>query len=93
MSLPEMLDRMSIVKLKIERIGEPHLKQEYGEYEKAIKDFEKKGIKTKKEWLEELYKIKEESRGIYEKIEGTLFSLDRDLSSRVGGLEEDRRRL
>jgi len=57
MSLPEMLDRMSIVKLKIERIGEPHLKQEYGEYEKAIKDFEKKGIKTKKEWLEELYKI------------------------------------
>lgn len=54
MPLPEILDRMSIVKLKIERIGEPHLKKEFTEYEKAVKEFEKKGVTIEPFWLKEL---------------------------------------
>lgn len=56
MPLAEILDRMSIVKLKIERIGEPHLIKEYEEYEKAVQEFKDKGIIVKDEWLNELYK-------------------------------------
>ena len=54
MPLPEILDRMSILKLKIERIGESHLKVEMQEYEKALKEFENRGVIIKKEWLDEL---------------------------------------
>jgi hypothetical protein len=57
MPLPEILDRLSIIKLKIERIGEPHLIKEKEEYEKAIKEFEEKGVKINPEWLEELYQF------------------------------------
>ena len=57
MPLPEILDRISIVKLKIERIGEPHLKEEYKEYNKAIKEQKLRGIKIKDEWLKKLYEI------------------------------------
>jgi hypothetical protein len=57
MPLPELLDRMSIVKLKIERIGEPHLKEEYEEYEKAVKEFKDRGIEIKEEWVDELYEF------------------------------------
>lgn len=53
----EIIDRMTIVKLKIERIGEPHLKKEYEAYKKALKEFEKRGIKIKKEWIKKLYEI------------------------------------
>jgi len=55
MPLPEVLDRMSILKLKIERIGEPHLLKEKEEYEKAIAEFKEKGILIKEEWIDELY--------------------------------------
>ena len=57
MPLPEILDRLSILKLKIERIGEPHLKKELKEYENALRDYEKRGIKIKQEWLENFYEI------------------------------------
>ncbi len=57
MHLSEVIDRMTIVKLKIERIGEPHLKKEYNEYENALNEFEKKGIKIKDKWFSELYEI------------------------------------
>jgi len=57
MPLPEILDRLSILKLKIERIGEPHLKIELEEYEKAIEEFKARGIIIKDEWVEELYRI------------------------------------
>ncbi len=56
-SLPEIIDRLSIVKLKIERIGEPHLKKEYEIYLIALKEFEKIGIKVNKKWIDKLYKI------------------------------------
>lgn len=60
MPLPEILDRMSILKLKIERIGEPHLKKEMDAYEQALGEFEAKGVMIKEEWISELYKINSE---------------------------------
>ena len=56
MPLPEILDRMSILKLKVERIGEEHLKKEMSAYEKSLEDFKEK-IEIKYEWLNELYNI------------------------------------
>lgn len=57
MPLSEVIDRMSIIKLKIERIGEPHLRSEFGAYEEAIEDYKKTGVDVKDEWLEELHLI------------------------------------
>lgn len=56
-SIAELLDRLSICRLKVERIGEPHLKFEVEELEKAIEEYKEEGIKIKSEWLTELYKI------------------------------------
>jgi len=84
MPLPEILDRMSIVKLKIERIGEPHLKQEYEEYENAISDFKNKGVEIKQEWLDELHRIN-----------GEIWDLESDIrkgKENLLGLEEVGRR-
>ncbi|MAG26917.1 hypothetical protein CMI47_15365 [Candidatus Pacearchaeota archaeon] len=84
MPLPEILDRMSIVKLKIERIGEPHLKEEYAEYEKALESFKSKGIEIKQEWLDDLHKFN-----------GEIWDLESDIrKGREGllGLEEVGRR-
>ena len=53
----ELIDKMSIVRLKIERVGEPHLKEEYSECEKAIDALRKNGVKIKEEWIHELYII------------------------------------
>lgn len=57
MPLPELLDRWSILKLKIERIKEPHLNLEMEAYQKALDEFEEKGIEIKKKWLDELYDL------------------------------------
>ncbi|MDO8467792.1 MAG: hypothetical protein Q7S56_02490 [Nanoarchaeota archaeon] len=57
MPLSELIDKLSIVKLKIERVGEPQLQKEYEAYLKAIEEFEKKGVIIKKIWVEELYSI------------------------------------
>ena len=57
MPLAEVLDRLSILKLKIERINEWHLKKEQDAFNLAIQEFKNKGIKIKEEWLEELYKV------------------------------------
>ena|SRR3989344_820394 len=56
-SLPEILDRISIVRLKIERIGEPQLNEELGTYMNAMKEYIERGVNIKKEWLDELYEI------------------------------------
>lgn len=61
--LPEIIDRISILKLKIERVGEPHLHKEFEEFEKAMKEFEKKGIKIKEAWINKLYEI---NKGIWD---------------------------
>lgn len=57
MPLSEVLDRMSITKLKVERIGESHLSEEFAEYEKAVNWFEKKGMIIEPSWFEDLYEF------------------------------------
>lgn len=84
MPLPEILDRMSIVKLKIERIGEPHLKKEYEEYEKALTEFRKKGVKINESWIKRLHELN-----------GKIWDLESDIrkgKERELGLEEVGRR-
>jgi len=57
MALSELIDKLSIVELKIERVGEPHLEKEKIAYENAIKEFKRKGVVVKKSWLKEFKKI------------------------------------
>ena len=57
MPLAEVLDRLSILKLKIERINEPHLKKEQEAFNIAIDDFKNKGIKINNSWLQSLYEV------------------------------------
>ncbi len=57
MPLPEVLDRLAIVRLKMERIGESHLKQEYDDLQKAIQEFCERGITIEQEWIDSLYRI------------------------------------
>ncbi|MGV8151752.1 MAG: hypothetical protein ACP5OG_01600 [Candidatus Nanoarchaeia archaeon] len=51
----EIIDRYSILKLKIERIKDPYLNKELEELKKAIEEFKREGIKIQEEWIEELY--------------------------------------
>ena len=53
----EIIDRISIVKLKIERIGKPELHDEFSALKKALSEFENKGVKIEDSWIEELYEI------------------------------------
>ena len=57
MPLSEVLDRLSIVQLKIERIGESHLLLEREALEKAVQDFNKKGVNISESWLQQLIAI------------------------------------
>ena len=57
MPLPEILDRLSILKLKIERIGEPHLQKELEEYEKTLVEFKIKGMFIDENWINDLYNL------------------------------------
>ncbi len=57
MPLAEVLDRLSILKLKIERINEEHLKKELDAFSIAINEFKNKGIKINDSWLNDLYNI------------------------------------
>ena len=54
--LADIIDRITILRLKIERTQSQDVKNELMECEKAVKEFESKGIKIKQEWLEELSK-------------------------------------
>ena len=53
----ELIDKMSILKLKIERVGEEHLKEEFNKCEESLDLFNKEGIEIKKEWFNILYEI------------------------------------
>lgn len=55
--LSELIDKMAIIKLKIERVGEPHLQKEYIECKKAVKKYESKYVKIEKVWFNKLYNI------------------------------------
>ena len=59
-SLSDLLDRISILQLKIERIGEPHLKEEFLSCLDAVEKYEDKGVKIKIAWFLELYNINRE---------------------------------
>jgi hypothetical protein len=63
-----IIDRLSIVKLKIERIGNPELKRELEALQKALEDFRKKGIAIKDEWIDELYEINKEEWDLLERM-------------------------
>ncbi len=53
--LAELLDRFSIMKLKMERIGDPYLKGEFDSLQKGINKYKDRGIDVKEDWLTRLY--------------------------------------
>ena len=55
MPLADVIDRLVIVKLKMERIKTEDKKEEYNYYKNALKDYEDKGIKIKQGWIDQLY--------------------------------------
>ena len=64
----EIIDRLSIVKLKIERIGNPELQKEFNALNSAIKEFKERGVEIKDEWINELYEINKEEWGLLDKM-------------------------
>jgi hypothetical protein len=52
----EILDRLSIVSLKVERIGEPHLLKEKEDLLSALSEYGRT-VKIEQAWLSELYEI------------------------------------
>ena len=64
----EIIDRISIVKLKIERIGLMELEEEFEELKKALKEFQIRGIEIEENWLNELYEINKEEWDLLERM-------------------------
>ena len=62
--LSEIIDRMTILRLKIEHQNNPSFNEELKILEDAIKEFEKRGIKIKQEWFDELYRINKYQWGL-----------------------------
>src|SRR3989344_3109976 len=57
MPLPELLDRLVIVRLKAERIKEEEKEKELEFYMTELENYRKKGFVIKDEWLERLYDV------------------------------------
>lgn len=57
MPLPELLDRLVIVRLKAERIGDKEKEEELEFYNKELESYRKKGFIIKNEWLKKLYEV------------------------------------
>ena len=53
----EIIDRISIVRLKVERIRDPALDREMIALKQALDEFRQEGIEINDEWVEELYEI------------------------------------
>ena len=64
----EIIDRLSIVKLKMEVIQEPSLKKEYEALKAALEEFKNEGVKIKEEWINELYEINKEEWDLLEQM-------------------------
>ncbi len=64
----EIIDRLSIVKLKIEKIKDPFLNAEFQELIKALEAFKQEGIVIKKKWIDELYSINKKEWSLLEEI-------------------------
>ena len=56
-STAEINDKMSILRLKIERIGEPHLNKEYEECKNSLEIFKEKGVEIEQDWFGKLYEV------------------------------------
>jgi len=67
-SLLELIDKMTILKLKIEKVGDPQLRTELEEYEKAIEELKKRGAQIEQEWFDKLYEINKEIWDLQSKI-------------------------
>lgn len=57
MPLPELLDRLVIVRLKAERIKDREKERELAFYIKELEYYKKKGFVIKDEWIERLYDV------------------------------------
>lgn len=57
MPLAEIIDRLTIVKLKVERIHTEDKTNEYEYYNNALKQYEASGVIINPNWLEQLYNI------------------------------------
>src|SRR3989338_687557 len=73
-TLPELLDKKSILLLKLENLGESasnkakNIKNNLDECNKAIEEFEKKGIEIRKQWSDKLYEYNKEAWVLYDKM-------------------------
>jgi len=64
----EIIDRMSIVKLKIERIGDLSLNKEFDILKEALDEYKNKGVKIEDSWVDELYEINKEEWDLLEEM-------------------------
>ena len=55
--LPELIDRITISEIKIEKLKIPHLKEELDAYQEALNEFVEKNIEIKQEWFDRLKKV------------------------------------
>lgn len=56
MPLADVMDRISILKLKLAEKESPEVRKELEECENAVKEFESRGIEIKQEWFDDLSK-------------------------------------
>ncbi|MBS3150041.1 hypothetical protein J4455_05135 [Candidatus Woesearchaeota archaeon] len=61
--LSDIIDRLSILKLKIERLGDESLKKEYDSYTFALNEYQKSGVEIKPNWFSDLYSV---NKGIWD---------------------------
>jgi|SRR3989344_7856478 len=63
MPLAEVIDRFSILKLKLERLAPQNkeldviIRKEFEIYEGALREFKEEGINVKPEWIDKLHEI------------------------------------
>jgi len=62
--ISEIIDRISILKLKIENLNNPLFNEELEECEKALENFREEGIEIKLDWIDELYEINKYQWGL-----------------------------
>jgi len=55
--LPEIIDRITILRLKIEHSDNPVFKEQLNAFHNALIEFKLRGINIKLEWINKLYKI------------------------------------
>ena len=56
-TLPELIDRITILELKIERLNAPYIKDELLECQKALAKFKERKIEIKDEWFKILKEV------------------------------------